>query len=92
MHGAHFNAHVAPNALGHPRIGLAVSRRVSKKAVQRNRLKRIVRESFRRHQHELGAIDYVVIAKLGAAAQVNRALRAQMDNLWARARRKCKNC
>ena len=92
QHSAHFSAHVAPNGLSYPRIGLAVSRRVSKKAVQRNRIKRLIRESFRQRRHQLGAVDYVVIAKLGAAAQVNRTLRAELDNLWGKARRKCENC
>lgn len=89
IHGPHFSAHAAPNGLGHPRIGLAVSRRVSKKAVERNRVKRIIRESFRRRQRELGAIDYVVIAKAGATGRHSRALRLELDNLWGRARQKC---
>lgn len=93
LHGACFNIHVAPNDLSHARIGLAVSRRVSKKAVERNRLKRIIRESFRHHQHRLGAIDYVVIARVGAAdrsRRPNRALRSELDDLWAKARQKCR--
>ena len=85
-HDAHFSAHVAPNQLGHARIGLAVSRRVSKKAVERNRLKRVVRESFCSHRHELGAADYVVIAKAGAAALPNAALRDELRRLWGKAR------
>ena len=91
LHGAHFNIHVAPNELGHARIGLAVSRRVSKKAVERNRLKRIIRDSFRRCQHQLGAVDYVVIVKVGAAkpaSEPNLGLRSELDNSWAKARRK----
>lgn len=91
MHGVHFIAHVASNGLGFPRIGLAVSKRVSKRAVERNRIKRIVRESFRHHLHELGAIDYIVVARFSAAEQLNRVLRSELDNLWARARRKCEN-
>jgi len=86
-HDAHFSAHVAPNELGHARIGLAVSRRVSKKAVERNRLKRIVRESFRRHWRALGAVDYVVVAKAGAAAQPNDALRDELQRLWGKAQK-----
>lgn len=93
LHGAHFNIHVAPNGLCHARIGLAVSRRVSKKAVERNRVKRIIRESFRHHQHQLGAVDYVVIAKVGAAepaAVPNRALRSELDDSWGKAGLKCR--
>ncbi len=91
MHGAHFSVHAAPNDVGHPRVGLAVSKRVSKKAVERNRIKRVARESFRRHQRQLGAVDYVVIAKQGAAERANFGLRAELDNLWARARHRCEN-
>ena len=93
LHGACFNIHVAPNGLHHARIGLAVSRRVSKKAVERNRIKRVIRESFRRHQRDLGAIDYVVIARVGAADRVgkpNRVLRSELDELWGKARQKCR--
>jgi len=40
------------NELGHPRLGLSVGRRVGS-AVKRNRLKRMLRESFRLLRHEL---------------------------------------
>lgn len=89
MHTPHFACHLAPNGQGHPRLGLAVSRKVSKKAVQRNRLKRVIRESFRRHRCQLGAGDYVVVAKSGAAGQHSPKLRSELDNLWVRAGQKC---
>jgi len=89
MHTPHFACHVAPNAAGHARLGLSVSRRVSKRAVQRNRIKRVIRESFRRHRRLLGATDYVVVAKSDAAAQGSTRLRAQLDNMWRKAEQKC---
>jgi ribonuclease P protein component len=45
--GALMTAFVAPNALGGQRLGITVSRKVSRKAVGRNRIKRLLRETFR---------------------------------------------
>jgi ribonuclease P protein component len=92
IHGKFFSLHVVRNALDYPRLGLTVSRRVSKKAVQRNRIKRQIRESFRLHQAELPPIDFIVTAKAGSAEQVNGVLRSELDNLWCKARIKCENC
>lgn len=89
-HGKYFSVHALSNALDHPRVGLAVSRRVSKKAVQRNRIKRQIRESFRL-QVELPAIDFVVVAKVGCAEQENLVLRMELDKLWYKASKKCGN-
>lgn len=72
------------NTLGHPRLGQAVPKKQIKLAVDRNRFKRVVRESFRLNQHKLAAKDYVVIAKKSANDLSNEELRKLLDKLWQR--------
>lgn len=70
------------NELGHARLGLAISKRVSKRAVERNRIKRLLRESFRRIRHQLPAVDLMVMAREQAAGQPGPQLLAELDGLW----------
>lgn len=49
-----------PNQSGHPRLGLVVGKRILPRAVDRNRVKRCARESFRQRFAELPACDFVV--------------------------------
>lgn len=50
----------------HARLGLAFSRKVDTRAVERNRLKRLTREWFRQHRHDLATGDWVIIGKPSA--------------------------
>ncbi|BEV72634.1 hypothetical protein THUN1379_21160 [Paludibacterium sp. THUN1379] len=59
-----FQVFARPNDLGHPRLGLVVGKKVAKRAVRRNYIKRTVREWFRLNQHQLGGMDFVVRSKL----------------------------
>ena len=72
------------NSYCHPRLGQAVPKKQIKLAVDRNRFKRLVRESFRHHQHQLPAKDFVVIAKKSANALSNDELMSLLDKLWLR--------
>jgi ribonuclease P protein component len=49
-----------PNQVGHARLGMIVAKRLLARAVDRNRVKRCVRESFRLVLPELPACDFVV--------------------------------
>ena len=66
IHTPHFLIVVQPNALQNTRLGITVTKKVGT-AVQRNRIKRVVREVFRRNRHLFpAAYDLVFIAKRGA--------------------------
>jgi ribonuclease P protein component len=64
------------NALGVPRLGLIVPKRVFPRAVDRNRAKRVLREWFRSQQARLGSRDILirVSARTVALVEVERCL------------------
>ncbi|QSX33691.1 ribonuclease P protein component [Shewanella avicenniae] len=77
-----------PNGLPHPRIGLTVAKRHVKRANQRNRVKRVIRESFRLNQQQLPAIDIVVLVRGGVLELDNTQLRTLVDKLWRKLSRR----
>jgi ribonuclease P protein component len=80
--GRCFHLRFRDNELGHARLGLAISKRVSKRAVERNRIKRLVRESFRQVRHRLPPVDLMVMAREQAANVPGPQLLAEIDSLW----------
>lgn len=77
------------NKLQHARLGLAISKRIIKTAVGRNRVKRLVRESFRQHQQLLMGLDIVVMSRNGAAQSSNPELLKALQTHWQRVAKKC---
>ena len=71
-----------PNDTGGPRLGLAVSVKNAGSSVERNRLRRVIRESFRLNQHELPAVDLVVSARGRARDAAGTELRVSLLSLW----------
>jgi ribonuclease P protein component len=67
----------APNGLAYPRLGISIGRKKVRRAVARNRIKRLVREAFRLSKGELPAgVDLVVVPRTAelSFALVRRAL------------------
>jgi len=61
---------------------MAVALRTVGSAVRRNRIRRVIRESFRLHQDELPAVDVVVAARARAKEAGNAEMFASLKRLW----------
>jgi len=61
---------------------MAIARRYARTAVERNRIKRLVRESFRTRRADLPPLDIVVMLRANTAGVENVALRAGLARLW----------
>ncbi|EDN65941.1 Bacterial ribonuclease P protein [Beggiatoa sp. PS] len=70
------------NAQDVARLGLAITKKRAKLAVDRNRIKRLIRESFRHHQSDLVGLDCVVLAKGGTKTTDNRTLLQSLAKHW----------
>lgn len=75
------------NTQGQARLGFVLAKKQIKLAVDRNRVKRIVRESFRHHQAKLPAYDFVVLGRSGLTRLDNAELRTLIDTLWFKLKR-----
>ncbi len=88
-HDSMFTVLATRSEHAYPRLGSAVARKACGDAVKRNRLKRIIRESFRHVQHTLPAADLVVIVKPGAGKIANPALYQSLEKHWQVISKKC---
>lgn len=80
----HFTILFQPNTLNHPRLGFAISKQKVRLAVGRNRLRRLVRESFRRQVASLPPVDLVVLARDAATSAANGEIVTSLATHWAR--------
>ncbi|NVK25718.1 MAG: ribonuclease P protein component [Gammaproteobacteria bacterium] len=74
-----------------PRLGLTIAKKKEKTAVGRNRIKRIIRESFRLNQHNLPNIDIVVLARDHIGKADNKQLQRQLNKLWKKIAQRSEN-
>ena len=87
--GAFITIAAAPNAGEGTRLGLSIGKRVDKRAVARNRLRRLVREAFRLEYPELPrGFDLVAIGSTPHARPDLAALRRELRRLAQKAARR----
>jgi ribonuclease P protein component len=84
VQGKHVLLLARQNDLDLPRLGLVIGKKSVKLAVERNRLKRLIRESFRLNQTLLTGWDIVVVARKGLGDLENPDLSQQFGKLWKR--------
>lgn len=88
----YFTLLAIPSDFGYPRIGLAIAKKIIKKAVHRNVIKRTVRESFRMQQRSLGGIDIVVLVRREAVDAPMEILNESLAKHWLKLVAKCALC
>lgn len=77
------NKNLDTNTTLSSRLGLAISKAKNKRAPERNRIKRLIREHFRLHHHELPeTVDMVFLAKTRTDDVSNADIHRQLDTMW----------
>ena len=84
----HFLILARPNNLPYSRVGLVIAKKNIRLAVKRNLVKRMIRESFRTRQQNLGGIDAIVLARRGMDQLEKIEIRTQLDKQWQRIAKK----
>lgn len=67
-----------------PRLGLVVAKKHLRLAVERNRMKRLVRESFRKQQQSFQGLDVIVLSRKGVDTLSNATFTDQLNQQWQR--------
>jgi ribonuclease P protein component len=79
------------NDTGYARLGLAIAKKCAAMAVQRNRIKRQARETFRMKSGDLADLDIIVLCRPPAATMSRTELSSALDQLWNRLIQQCRD-
>ena len=81
----YFQALFRLNERSHARLGLMIAKHRVPRAVDRNKIRRIIRESFREHAPLLKGLDIIVLLRQALSRDVTKAqLRVDVEHLWQR--------
>ncbi|MEX0619645.1 MAG: ribonuclease P protein component [Pseudohongiellaceae bacterium] len=71
------------NRQNYPRLGLVVPKKHIRTAVERNRIKRLLRGSFRLNQKALAGLDIVILIRGGLDSQDNKTIVDHVESIWS---------
>ncbi len=74
----YFTVLARPNGKTFPRLGVVIAKRYVRSSVDRSRLKRLIRESFRVHQQALAGLDVIVLRRNGERKEM---VEAKLPNI-----------
>lgn len=77
-----------PNNLPFDRLGLVIAKKHIRLAVQRNRIKRLIRETFRQQEQQATSIDAIVLARKGLGELDSTTVSRIMRQQWSRIQKK----
>ena len=87
VHQPHFLFLAKVSEQPHSRLGIVVAKKKVRRAHERNRIKRLARESFRLHQQNIELLDIVVMPKIGIDTISNAELHQQLQFAWQKLQR-----
>lgn len=76
-----FVLRAAPNNAPHARLGIIAGKKAAPRAVDRNRVKRLIREVFRATVPGLGSYDITVQLRTDFRAELNESIREELGSL-----------
>jgi ribonuclease P protein component len=79
-----FLALYKPNHRPYARLGVIISKQYVKRAVQRNLLRRLIREGFRHGKGPLKGLDIIVLLRSEWCSLNQTTLRDDIETLWAK--------
>lgn len=77
------------NSLDHCRLGLAISKKHVAKAVQRNRIKRLIREFFRQRKTQCTGLDIVFVSRPALGGADKPLLLRNLEDMWRKLVERC---
>lgn len=80
----HFLLLVSENNLATARLGIVIGKRRVKKAVDRNLLRRLMRESFRHRNAELAGLDIVVLVRANLNHPDKAVITTELTKVWSK--------